>query len=590
MPYSTESSRWNAFQFIDPLAAGCFVVCRKQVSQYCRPDCEARPPTPRRASVIFMNTPELAERAGYTPCVYCYPQLTPTVDIHIIAKTITQVNKEIGFVPSSVEPSSSDFEFVSAEQPHEMANIPKLSAAGSRKLLRNEPDHSQLVDFACRHIAAAAVNALLASLELDSSSNEKDKNLKQETDRKTKKRKIKTETEIEETAQTKKDRKGNIFVMESGISEIKKKKRRGGVLGFKELASKAKLSPWHFHRVFKSITKMTPKAYGDLCWDIVSKRKDFVDALKTGAASSAYSRRLSAQEAALKQQNEKKKKAKVYYYGEFTSRPSVYNLTDSTDGMVYLPSFSDGIQNYDSCVDVRNQPINNINIDSISYKPSSLSGFPISSDYASQPVSSNVPVPILMSLMPSSLTLPNASFMNATDTTISPLSNTDPVLNMTSDDDIVTHGNVPGVANIEITQNDSSSIYYTPQLQATSPHSNPSLNYSPSSSNGSSPSDLASTLFNSGPDYSIISTPDMNLIHMEDIITPVYNANRNCKFFELKIRESDLFNERIYGLPRKSKMSINPAASKVNEFVRIIDNPFDGTYRDDFGRNFNTYI
>ncbi len=548
MPYTTESSRWNAFQFVDPLAAGCFVVCRKQLSQYCRPDCEAQPPCPKRASVIFMNTPELAERAGYTPCMNCYPQLTPTVDIHIIAKTIIQVNKAIGFVPSSVEPSSSDFEFVSAEKPQEMVNIPKLSAAGSRKLLRNEPDHSQLVDFACRHIAAAAINALLASLELDYI-------LKQETDNKAKKRE--TEIEIEGTIKTKKDAGGNIFLMESGMSEIKKKKRRVGVLGFKELASKAKLSPWHFHRVFKSKTKMTPKAYGDLCLDVVRKRKDFVDALKTGAASSAYSRRLSAQEAALKEQNEKKMKAN---YGEFPSRSSVYNPAGSNDEMVYLPSFSNGIQNSDSFVDVRNQPINNIKIDSIS---------------------------TLTSLIPSSLTLPNAIFMDPRDTKISTLSNTDPVLNMTSDDHSITNGSVPGVSNIEISQNDSS-IYYTPQLQPTSPDSSSSLNYSPNSLNHFSPSDLASTLFNSDPDYSLISTPDTNLNLLADTTTPICNDNKSGKFFELRIRESDLFNERIYGLSRKSKILMDPAVSIVNEFVRINDNPFD-SYQDDFERNFNTY-
>uniref|UniRef100_A0A060T5P5 ARAD1B08866p n=1 Tax=Blastobotrys adeninivorans TaxID=409370 RepID=A0A060T5P5_BLAAD len=48
--------------------------------------------------------------------------------------------------------------------------------------------------------------------------------------------------------------------------------RRGSIIGFKEVAAKAGLSPWHFHRVFRSITGVTPKAYGEACWDVVSRK------------------------------------------------------------------------------------------------------------------------------------------------------------------------------------------------------------------------------------------------------------------------------------------------------------------------------
>lgn len=59
------------------------------------------------------------------------------------------------------------------------------------------------------------------------------------------------------------DRKKQMF-------KLQRKKRRGGILGFKELAAKAGLSPWHFHRVFRSVTGLTPKAYGDACWNTVT--------------------------------------------------------------------------------------------------------------------------------------------------------------------------------------------------------------------------------------------------------------------------------------------------------------------------------
>lgn len=48
-------------------------------------------------------------------------------------------------------------------------------------------------------------------------------------------------------------------------SKKKRQKRRNGVVGYKELAAKSGLSPWHFHRVFKSVTGITPRTYGDKC-------------------------------------------------------------------------------------------------------------------------------------------------------------------------------------------------------------------------------------------------------------------------------------------------------------------------------------
>lgn len=53
------------------------------------------------------------------------------------------------------------------------------------------------------------------------------------------------------------------------------RKKRGGILGFKELAAKANLSPWHFHRVFRSVTGVTPKAYGEALWDHLMRENGF---------------------------------------------------------------------------------------------------------------------------------------------------------------------------------------------------------------------------------------------------------------------------------------------------------------------------
>lgn len=64
------------------------------------------------------------------------------------------------------------------------------------------------------------------------------------------------------------------------------RKKRGGILGFKELAAKAKLSPWHFHRVFRNVTGVTPKAYGEALWDYLMRLYGFeVDELTENHAS-----------------------------------------------------------------------------------------------------------------------------------------------------------------------------------------------------------------------------------------------------------------------------------------------------------------
>ena len=105
-------------------------------------------------------------------------------------------------------------------------------------LSKNDSDHYRLVDLACRHLAlAAAINVFQP---------------KQQS------------TNTDEPRSPTANANGN----------GKRRRRRGGVLGFKELAAKSKLSAWHFHRVFKSVLGLTPKTYGDKCWDFIKKVKE----------------------------------------------------------------------------------------------------------------------------------------------------------------------------------------------------------------------------------------------------------------------------------------------------------------------------
>lgn len=110
---------------------------------------------------------------------------------------------------------------------------------------RGEGDHARLVNEACMHIAAAAAAA--AAQAVNSGEEEPKKGGRYSGSSRN--------SSVDRTKQ---------------MFKNQRKKRRGGILGFKELAAKAGLSPWHFHRVFRSVTGLTPKAYGDACWNTVT--------------------------------------------------------------------------------------------------------------------------------------------------------------------------------------------------------------------------------------------------------------------------------------------------------------------------------
>lgn len=212
--YVTAAARWEAYQFSDPFAATAFVCCNKRHNVVCRPSCDVLAKVASKEEIAFLSDVQQAIDSGYKPCIHCDPEnLQQEVDIALIKLTIDGINASIGFTPDSNEIKKRAL------------SAPEVGTEGhynERQLTRNESEHMKLVALACRHIASAAAENV-------SKQQDQDKN--------------------------------------------QKKKRRGGVLGFKELASKSKLSPWHFHRVFKSVTGLTPKSYGDQCWKFIKNRE-----------------------------------------------------------------------------------------------------------------------------------------------------------------------------------------------------------------------------------------------------------------------------------------------------------------------------
>lgn len=243
--YSTESAQWKAYQFSDPFSLNLFCVCNKMSLVFCRPDCDARPITTLKLEIKFVPSAQEALSLGFHPCELCDPVNPPVVDVGLLIKCVALINDQLGFCPplldDNEERNNQQIKRTILEGARAHGGAAGASGEVKRRmlmllygdrdleltlLLKNDLDHYRLVDLACRHLAlAAAMNYFHIPLPRP------------------------------------------LPALPDDGKDGRKRRRRGGVLGFKELAAKLKLSAWHFHRVFKSVTGLTPKTYGDKCWD-----------------------------------------------------------------------------------------------------------------------------------------------------------------------------------------------------------------------------------------------------------------------------------------------------------------------------------
>ncbi|CAN3364423.1 hypothetical protein DICA3_E16490 [Diutina catenulata] len=239
--YNSDSSKWKAYQFSDPFASNSFCVCNKITRVVCRPDCDARPITTLKSEVKFVDSASEALSLGFQPCESCDPINGPHIDVNLLIKCVASINDKLGFCPPLLDDNEErnnaqiKRNIIESKKYPDEPRARRMSMVSfsdrdleSANLSKNDSDHYRLVDLACRHLAlAAAMNYFHIPSPKPSPSSPED----------------------------------------SSKDGSRKRRRRGGVLGFKELAAKSKLSAWHFHRVFKSVTGLTPKTYGDKCWD-----------------------------------------------------------------------------------------------------------------------------------------------------------------------------------------------------------------------------------------------------------------------------------------------------------------------------------
>ncbi|KAI3405245.2 hypothetical protein KGF56_001960 [Candida oxycetoniae] len=306
MVYRSETSKWKAYQFSDPFAAGSFFVCNKLNRYFCRPDCDARPRTNLKSEIKFVSSVNEACSLGFIPCEVCDPIHSTAIDVNLLIKCVSTVNNKIGFMlplldeneelnsrkikENILESKKANEEQIlktingslpdiksedgianGGDVSIHRASVPsfgyqeKVSKDLENTLLsKNDSDHYRLVDLACRHLAlAAAVNVFQPKPIATVSTNNANINNNNSNN-------TTSGVSEENTNATTVDANGT----NTGTTPSKKRRRRGGVLGFKELAAKSKLSAWHFHRVFKSVTGLTPKTYGDKCWEFIKKVKE----------------------------------------------------------------------------------------------------------------------------------------------------------------------------------------------------------------------------------------------------------------------------------------------------------------------------
>ncbi|GME66720.1 unnamed protein product [[Candida] boidinii] len=268
MTYSTEASKWSAFQFKDPFAADQFYVCNKITKVCCRPNCDMGGSNVAKDDIFFVESIDKITDSGFAACKFCLPEKYSMnymnildgsfveIDLDLLVNTVKFVNKSISFIEPLMNEEEEKNAVLKANALKSSLGVrarngdplsPTSSSVESQEgsISKNDCNHLKLIDLACRHIALAALSTSgISNIENDS-------DIKH----------IPSPTPTSSSTNLPQDEKRG------------KRKRRGGVLGFKELASKSKLSPWHFHRVFKNITGVTPKSYGDRCWQFILKQE-----------------------------------------------------------------------------------------------------------------------------------------------------------------------------------------------------------------------------------------------------------------------------------------------------------------------------
>lgn len=313
MKTKVNYSEWENFKFGDPLAINKFFVCNKETKICCRPNC------------VMVNNLEMKNNfesfekqillvgslddeeilKTYTCCQFCMPNLKlktqyienstfVSVNLKLLLKTLKEVNKNINFVEPFEENSNIGFSFdkmilnnkiKEAKSCHSNLTSKRLISKNysSTKYKKKFLENLKRVEVACKNIALATQVAFFTVKLVDG-------NMKMFNERINNKfvfvnsftssqfspwsyspplhsgyKLYQNNDKVDDnfTWPIKPIKKGCYFMKpyDLGLN------RNGcSILSFKELAAKTFLSPWYFHRTFKTLTGLTPKQYEDRCF------------------------------------------------------------------------------------------------------------------------------------------------------------------------------------------------------------------------------------------------------------------------------------------------------------------------------------
>lgn len=245
LQYTTFKERFDALTTSDALSEYEFVVCyiRNNAKVFCTPVCPScdRSKPIAQSDVVFHSSYSSALQDGYSPCSSCCPTCQNLEKIKLMKLCLDHMDTLID--PKRLDSNLSN---------------PTTKNLSGHLILPSDPHDSNSISnnklvaiTSCRILTEAAALKYLSEINLHNNS-----------------------PNSSPEPQNLDDQPLNNNIQNHHNKLQPKKKKRGGLIGFKELAAKAKLSPWHFHRVFKSITGLTPKAYGDYCCDFFNSLKN----------------------------------------------------------------------------------------------------------------------------------------------------------------------------------------------------------------------------------------------------------------------------------------------------------------------------